>query len=152
MLRVASSARRSAVLAELVCLAPLPILLLTSGFGEPVRVVCASVGAAACAVPLFFRTREAFRTACVCAGVTASIASVPPLVAGVLAELGYRGWVLLLTFLFLPVAAVPALVAAVREARGPVYGRGVAVLGRSVGIASVVCWGLLTIFTAPWWL
>ncbi|WP_188309796.1 hypothetical protein [Streptomyces sp. CBMA123] len=138
---VPASARWLAGAASAVFLVPL--LPLAGAYGVGLRLFLAAVGlltAAACAVPVFYRRRDRFRVACAAAGFTVAAVWLPFLVIGLLAVLSLGGWAWFLAFLFMPVAAITALIAAFQRARGPECGRAAVALGWIAATASAVGW------------
>ncbi|MFG2843729.1 hypothetical protein ACGF12_11225 [Kitasatospora sp. NPDC048296] len=119
------------------------VLLAVTRDGVGLQLFLCAVGlltAAICAVPVFCRRQDRFRVACAAAGFTVAGVWVPLLILGLLAVLGLGGWVWYLAFLFMPVAAIAALIAAFQRARGPECGRVAVALGWSAAAASVACW------------
>ncbi|MDH6704099.1 hypothetical protein P3T27_000800 [Kitasatospora sp. MAA19] len=146
MVVVPGSARWLAGLAASVCLLPLALAVVAFGLQGSILHVVALVGAVACAVPVCYRERGPFRVACAAAGTVVAVASVPLLFVSIWFVIGFGGWFLLADFVFLPIAAIPALVAAFQRARGPEYGRGAAALGWFVGVLSLLGWSLVTLY------
>lgn len=135
---VPGSAKRLAALAVAVAL--LPLVVLTTAFDGMLTFLhlVGLLGGIACAVPLFFRKRDPFRVACAAAGAVVAVISVPMLILSLWAMAVFEDWLVLpLSLLYLPVAAIPSLVAAFQRARGPECGRVTAVVARCTGGASL---------------
>ncbi|MEV8322759.1 hypothetical protein [Kitasatospora sp. NPDC056731] len=145
---VPGSARVLAGLAAAVCLLPLVLAAVAFGLGGSFLFlhVIALVSTVAAAVPVCYRERGPFRIACAAAGAVVAVASVPLLFVGIWFVIGFGAWLMLAAFLFLPVAAIPALVAAFQRARGPEYGQTAAVLGWTVGVLSLLGWSLVAFY------
>lgn len=143
---VPASARWLAGVASVVFLAPQ--VLIAPTYGVSLRLFLSAVGlltGAACAVPVFYRRQDRFRVACAAAGFTVAGVWVPLLILGLLAVLLLGGWAWFLAFLFMPVAAISALIAAFQRARGPERGRAAVALGWVAAGVSVAGWFVLAL-------
>ncbi|MFJ7246144.1 hypothetical protein ACIQWA_16015 [Kitasatospora sp. NPDC098652] len=143
---VPASARWSAGMASAVFLVPLILIAPTYEVG--LWLFLAAVGlltAAVCSVPSFYRRQDRFRVACAAAGFTVAGVWLPLLILGLLAVLSLGGWPWFLAFLFMPVAAISALIAAFQRARGPEHGRAAVALGRVAAVVSVAGWFVLAL-------
>ncbi|MFF2143142.1 hypothetical protein [Kitasatospora sp. NPDC058190] len=139
---VPASARWSAGVAVAVCVVP-SVLIAVTCRGVDLRLFLCAVGllaAVVCAVPVFYRRQDRFRVACAAAGFTVAGVWVPLLILGLLAVLSLGGWAWYLAYLFMPVSAIAALIAAFQRARGPECGRVAVAFGWSAAAASVACW------------
>ncbi|WP_218202439.1 hypothetical protein [Kitasatospora aureofaciens] len=141
-----ASARWLAGVAVAVFLLPLAVMVGTFGVAWPyfqdlVGLVCP----AACAVPVFYRERNPFRVACAAAGAVVAAVWVPLALIAIWPVLALGCWSWFLLCLFLPIAAITALIAAFQRARGAECGRVAAALGWAVGALSVICWVYVTL-------